>query len=258
MANPHGSFIWYELLTSDPDAASAFYGAVVGWSVRPSGQAGMDYRLFKASASDVAGLMKLPEPAAQAGTPPLWVGYIGVRDVDATVAAIEASGGTVHMPPMDLPDVGRFAFVSDPQGATFYVMRGASDEASDAFAPKQRGHCAWHELHTSNWEAALSFYAKHFDWTVADKMDMGPMGTYLLFKAGGDELAGGMMNSPNFPRPLWLYYFNVDDIDAAEQRLTKHGGKLLHGPAEVPGGDFMIQATDPQGALFALVGPRKQ
>jgi predicted enzyme related to lactoylglutathione lyase len=111
------------------------------------------------------------------------------------------------------------------------------------------------ELHTTDWKAGLDFYAKLFGWAKSDALDMGAMGTYLVFNAGGDPI-GGMMTSPN-PRPAWLFYFNVDDIDAAHRRVTDASGRVLLPPTQVPGGDWIVQATDPQGAMFAIVGPRK-
>jgi predicted enzyme related to lactoylglutathione lyase len=142
MANKHGDFIWYELLTSDPDAAAAFYGPLVGWSFEPAGQEGMDYRVFSKGSEGIGGCMKRPEGAPM---PPMWLGYVGVDDVDECVAGIRAAGGQVHMEPQDIPGVGRFAFVADPQGVSFYVMRGASDAASTAFSYEtpRDGHCAW-------------------------------------------------------------------------------------------------------------------
>lgn len=257
MADPHGSFIWYELLTTDLEAAAAFYGTVLGWNVQPSGQPGIDYRFFRAGTTGIAGFMKLPEKATSSGVPSTWLGYIGVDDVDSAVASIVAKGGVVHMPAQNIPGIGRFAMLSDPQGVSFYVMRGESDQPSTSFAPNLPGHAGWHELHAKNAQAAFSFYAEQFQWTQVDALDMGPMGTYRVFARSTGDAIGGMMDSPNFPRPSWLYYFNVDDIDAAHERLTGHGGKVLHGPAQVPGGGFIIQALDPQGALFAISGPRK-
>src|SRR5690625_4135614 len=130
MRNPHGEWIWFELLTSDPDAAQAFYGNVVGWTIEASGMPDMDYRILHAGNGQTGGLMKMPagmEPG------PTWLGYIGVDDVDESANAIANAGGAIHMPPTSLPGVGRMAMVTDPQGAAFYVMRGDSPEPSTAF-----------------------------------------------------------------------------------------------------------------------------
>lgn len=255
MTNQPGQFIWYELMTSDVDAAIAFYGAVVGWEAQACGTAGIDYRLWSIDGANVGGLMAIPTEASVNGMRPTWLGYVDVPDVDASVDSIVAAGGAVHMPAEDIPDIGRIAMVTDPQGAAFYVMAPIGNKPSESFAPGKAGHGGWHELHTRDWSSALAFYSEHFGWGKSDAMDMGPMGTYLLFNAGGGAI-GGMMNSPDMPRPTWLFYFNIDDIDAARARIEAAGGLVLMGPHEVPGGDWIIQANDPQGAMFALVGPR--
>lgn len=256
MPNKPSHFIWYELMTADIDAAAKFYGAVVGWSVQSSGQPGVDYRQWSFGDETVGGLMKIPDEAAANGMRPIWLGYVDVRDVDDSVEKITQAGGTVYMPSTDIPGVGKIAMVTDPQGAAFYVMAPIGEGPSRSFAPGRPGHGGWHELHTGDWRAALDFYKTELGWKQSEAMDMGPMGTYLLFNAGGDAI-GGMMNDPAFKRPMWLYYFNVDDIEAARARVQAAGGSVLNGPHEVPGGSWVIQAQDPQGAKFALVGPRK-
>jgi len=251
------SFIWYELLTSDPGAAASFYGAVLGWTARDSGQAGMDYRILSMQGVAVGGLMALPPSAAKPGMRPGWFGYVGVADADASVASIAAAGGTVHMPAMSLPGIGRMAMVADPQGASLYVMAPVGSGPATSFAPGKPGFGGWHELHTKDWEAALAFYSAQFGWAKAQAMDMGPMGTYLLFNFGSGAIVGGMLNDSNAARPYWLYYFNVEEIDAANGRVKANGGETLMDPHQVPTGEWIIQARDPQGARFALVG-RKQ
>ena len=251
--NPHGSFIWYELIVPDPDAAARFYGDVVGWQSRRAGMEGLDYRLFGIGGVDVAGFMATPSPDMRPG----WVGYICVDDVDAAAAKIEAAGGAVHMPAMDIEGVGRMAMVADPQGAPFYLMRGAMDQASTSFAPTTPGHGAWNELVTSDPSAALAFYQDQFGWTKGDAMPMGPLGDYQFIEHGG-EMIGAVMNlpSPDMP-PAWGFCFRVPDIDEAQRRITGGGATITYGPTEVPGGDMVIQAIDPQGAAFMIVAPGK-
>ena len=256
--NPHGSFIWYELLTSDPDAAALFYSDVVGWTAAGAGQSGVDYRIFSADGVGVAGHMKLPQGAVDAGMRPVWLGYIGVDDVDRTVDGITRAGGAVHMPAMDMEGVGRMAMVADPQGIGFYVMRGASDEPSTAFdAAMKPGHCCWNELATTDPDAALAFYTSRFGWEKGDAMPMGELGEYRFINHNGGMIGAVMRNPADGPPPLWHFYFYVPDIDQAAAKVDAGGGKVHQGPHEIPGGDFMIVATDPQGALFGAVGPRK-
>lgn len=251
MANPHGSFIWYELLTSDPEAATRFYAGLLGWHVSshdgPNG-GHPGYRILSHGAEAVGGMMQAPE-----GVPPGWLGYIGVDDVDATLAAITADGGQVQMPARDLPEVGRIAMVTDPHGAPFYVMRGASDRESTSYAPDVVGHCAWNELGAGALEPAVEFYARHFGWSRGALLPMGGVGGYQLMELQGRAFGAIMRQQAGAP-PMWRFYFRVPAIEAATQQVKDGGGQVLHGPAEVPGGDRILIGMDPQGAIFALVG----
>ncbi len=255
MANQHGDFIWYELLTNDADAAARFYGAVIGWQARAAEGSDRGYRIFGLAGADVAGMM--PIPAGAGGMRPGWLGYIAVRDVDAAAAAVVEAGGAQHMPPTDIPGVGRFALLADPQGVPFYVMRGAMEGTSTSFSQTRRGHCHWNELTTSDPGAALAFYTAQFGWEKGDAMPMGEMGDYQFINIG-EQMIGAMMGQPpGSPPPNWTFYFGVDDIDRAAQTVTAKGGTILHGPSEVPGGDHIIIVNDPQGAMVGFVGPKR-
>jgi uncharacterized protein len=244
-----GDFVWYELCTPDPTAAAEFYAAVVGWTMQPSGLPGMDYILACLGDRQLAGIMTLPP--AQMPPRPVWFGYVGVADVDAKAAEIAAAGGRIHKAPQDIPTIGRFAVVADPQGAVFILFKGTG-EAPEPLGMMQTGSIGWHELHSSDFEKGWVFYERMFGWSK-DVAHESPMGTYQLFKASGMPIGGGFTDKMA-PHPYWLYYFVVDDIDAGVTRLEGNGGTLLHGPMEVPGGAWVIQAKDPQGGLFALVG----
>ena len=244
-------FIWHELNTTDRDAAARFYRAVVGWDTKPY-EGGGDYRIFTMDGRDGAGLMALPEAARAGG--PYWASYLHVADVDAEAAAIKDKGGAIHAGPQDIPTVGRFAVVGDPQGAVYMILAPAPRGDVPARPPASTpGEVGWHELHATDWRAAFDFYAR-YGWTKSHEFDMGAMGTYQIFGIDGTD-AGGMMTSPL--KPQWLPYVSVADIDAARAAIEANGGRIMHGPVEVPGGAFIIQGTDPQGATFALAGPRK-
>jgi predicted enzyme related to lactoylglutathione lyase len=255
MTDSTGFFVWYELMTTDVVAAKRFYENVVGWKTEDVPMPGMTYTLVKAGDAQVAGLMTLPKEASDAGLKPCWVGYIAVPDVDQFAKKVVSLGGKLHREPSDIPNVGRFAVVADPQGVIFNLFKGTGSPQLAAVS-MEPGHVGWHELHSSDAAKAFEFYAALFGWTKDQAMDMGEMGTYQIFSIGGTR-AGGMFNSP-MPAKQWLYYFAVEDVDAALKRITDQGGKVMHGPSEVPGGAFIVQATDPQGAMFAVVGMRKQ
>lgn len=253
MSNP-ANFIWYELLTSDAQAAGRFYSDVVGWDTQDAGHPDMQYTLLTVNEAPVAGLMAIP---AEFGSDmkPAWSGVIWTDDIDAKTAELKEAGGTVFREPEEVSEIGKFAAVADPQGAPFQLFQ-PSGEQPDKPKPPTPGTIGWHELNSSNWENAFSFYSKLFDWTKDQAMDMGPMGTYQLFAAGSDAI-GGMMNSQDPSRPPnWQFYICVDNITAAEDRVKSKGGQILFGPQEVPGGAWILQCLDPQGAMFCLVGPR--
>ncbi|SCY88355.1 VOC family protein [Microvirga guangxiensis] len=257
MTNRHGDFIWYELLTTDTAAASRFYGAVLGWQARPAGEATQDYSIFGTGIADVAGFMRLPAGAAAAGMRPCWLGYIGVDNVDSSASDIVRAGGIQHMPPTDIPGVGRFAMMADPEGVVFYVMRGAVEGTSTAFSQTERGHCHWNELAANDQKAALAFYSGLFGWEKGDAMPMGAMGDYQFIDHHGQTIGAVMNRQEDGPPARWTFYFGVEDIDLAAGAVSDNGGMIHYGPAEVPGGVHIIVATDPQGAMFGLVGPRK-
>jgi len=242
-----GSFVWYELMPKDLPTAIAFYSEVVGWKTQPFGPDG--YQMWVGSQGPLGGVMKLPDEAARAGAPPHWMSHVAVDDVDATAALARKLGGRVCHEPTDIPTVGRFAVLGDPQGATLSVFRPlAAMELHDA---AKDGEFCWNELLTSDSAAAFRFYAELIGWKVLEDMDMGPMGTYRIFGVGERRL-GGMMTIPKgTPMPTtWLYYVSTSDLDAAVARATRRGAKVMN-TMEVPGGRI-AQLVDPQGAAFAL------
>lgn len=254
MPNKQGEFIWYELMTPDMVGAKAFYEAVVGWKIGDTSAApGVDYRIINAPDAMVGGVVPIDAEMAAHGARPIWVGYIGVEDVDATVEAIKAAGGAVPMGPVDIPQAGRLAMATDPQGALFYVMRGAvEDGTSTAFSADAIGHCAWNELSIPDQRAAHDFYEGLFGWTNPESMPMGEMGDYRFLYAG-DLRIGATVQQKERPA-CWLHYFTVASINAAVEAAKAGGGSILMGPHEVPGGGHIVIGTDPQGAQFALVG----
>lgn len=251
MASGQGAFCWYELMTTDMDAAERFYRDVVGWTARAAGHDGMAYKVLHAGEAPAAGLMTLPEEARAKGARPSWIGYIAVDDVDAYAQRVTAAGGRLHRPPADIPGVGRFAVVGDPQGVSFVLFK----DLGEAAVPPARsgvGSVGWRELVADDGAAAFAFYSEMFGWTKAGEVDMGAMGIYQLFASGGDATGGMMTRPPSVPAPFWNFYIEVDSVGAAIERLKTGGGTVINGPHQVPGGAWIVQGIDPQGALFAL------
>lgn len=252
MSDP-GKFVWYELMTPDTAAAERFYRDVVGWGARRTDTPTTPYTTFLAGEDGVAGLMTLTPQMKAEGAMPGWVCYISTGDVDGSAKAVRATGGAIYLEPTDIPGIGRFAMAADPQGAAFVLFQPADPGTVSPASPMTPGHGAWHELRTSDLDAAWDFYAKLFGWTKTTAMDMGPAGPYQLFTAGAGDI-GGMMNFAG--RPFWKVYFHVRDIGAAAAHIKSGGGTITSGPMEVPGGGWMVEGTDPQGVGFCLTGPR--
>ena len=170
---------------------------------------------------------------------------------------VQEAGGKLHRPVREIPEVGQFSVVADPQG-TVFVLFEAKEGAQRPPEPAvgTPGFTSWHELHAVDGKTAWEFYSGMFGWAKTEAMDMGPMGVYQMFAAGGPPIGGMMTAGDQANRPGWVYYFNVDSADAAAGRVTEHGGRVLIGPHEVPGGSWIVQGIDPQGAMFAVVGPK--
>ena len=257
MSKTHGKFVWYDVMTTDTKAAESFYRSVIGWDAKDSGMTDRSYTLFSMGPTMVGGLMPIPEDARKAGVRPAWMGYIAVDDVDIYARRVKAAGGAIHRGPEDIPGVGRFAVAGDPHGAGFMLFKGTSDEAPAPAPAGTPGHIDWRELHTGEREAAFAFYSNLFVWTKAEAIDMGPMGVYQIFAIDGTQSGGIMTKTPQTPAPFWLYYFNVAAVEAVMTRVKRGGGQVLSGPHQVPGGSWIAQCFDPQGAMFALVGPKR-
>lgn len=248
------AFVWYELMTTDTEGAKSFYADVFGWNIQDSGLPDMSYAILSAGSDMVSGMMPLPEDARAMGARPGWLGYIGVDDVDACTSQIGEMGGTVHRAPQDIPNVGRFAVVADPHGAAFIVFRpqqGSGDAGMSSFG--QPGHVGWHELHAGDGPQAFDFYSMLFGWKRGEALDMGPMGVYQIFETRGAAIGAMMTKTAETPMPFWLFYFNVEELDAATARVTRSGGQVVMGPHQVPGGSWIAHCLDPQGAIFAMV-----
>lgn len=253
MFTPEGKFGWYELMTSDAEASARFYAKVVGWTTQQmSAGDGPPYTILLAEDVGNAGILSMQGHHG-------WIGYIAVHDVDAHIDHIVAAGGKLWKPATDVPGMLRFAVLSDPQGAAFVAFTPNPAMPSPA-RPKSPapGTIGWSELYTTDLEAGFAFYQKLFGWTTVADMDMGEHGIYRIFDQGEHQRMGdgGMMRKgPHIPAPHWNFYFNVDSIRAAIDRLQAAGGKVVNGPMQVPGGSWTIQASDPEGSFFSLTSP---
>jgi len=243
-----GSFPWCELMTTDTAAAGAFYSKVVGWkttSFSPDGS----YLTFNTKSGPAGGLMVLSDDAKRMGAPPNWLIYVGTPNVDDTAQRVAQLRGRVLKQPADIPGTGRYAVVQDPFGATFglYTPQTPRPDREPGL-----GDWSWFELYTPNPEGAWNFYQSLFGWEKTSAMDMGEMGVYQMFGRGGGIPNGGIMTPPPGAPAAWQPYVRVADAKAAAATAQAAGGKIVNGPMEVPGGDWIAQGMDPQGAMFAV------
>ena len=245
MAEPNvrGSFVWHELMTADVPAAIAYYQKVVGWKTQPFDA---NYLMWVAKSGPIGGVATLP--AGQ--TTPYWLPYIGTTDIEATVQQAQQLGGKVVTPVTDIPNAGRYAVLTDPQGATFGV-HWSPKSMSPSGAP-QPGQFSWQELATADYKAAFAFYQALFGWEKTGEHDMGAMGIYFMFGLNGQAF-GGMFNKPAGMPAGWCCYAQVADARKVAKVAAKAGGKIINGPMQVPGGSWIVQLTDPQGGMHAVV-----
>ena len=254
---PTGKFVWYEYMGDDLQAAVDFYTPVVGWTAKDGGMADFPYEIVSTGATMVAGMMTIPAEARAMGARPSWLGYVWVEDVDKAAEKLTAAGGKEFKPAADIPGVGRFAVVADPDGATFMLFRDAGGNPPLPPPPGTPGLVGWRELHAGDGARAFAFYSGQFGWKKDREFNMGAMGVYHIFESASDQQGGILTRTPQTPMPFWLFYFNVDGVDAAAERIKAKGGRILNGPMEIPGGQWIINALDPQGAMFALMSARR-
>lgn len=249
----HGQFVWYELMTTDAAGAQRFYPAITGWGTQKWDAPNSDYTMWTSGGVPFGGMVQLTTAQRAQGIPPNWLLYIAVDSVDAAASKATSLGGKVMMAPQDIPGTGRFAVIQDPQGATLAIYKSNNPGLGFDGTPTL-GHFSWHELMTTDYKSAFGFYSSLFGWVKTSEFDMGGGNMYFMFGMQGKRF-GAIYNRPkeagNDP-PNWLCYVNVRDAKSAVDAITRGGGKLVHGPQEVPGGDWIAQAADPQGTMFAV------
>jgi predicted enzyme related to lactoylglutathione lyase len=243
----HGVPSWNDVSSPDIDRTAAFYCDLFGWEVSPDQGAEFGgYRIFSKGDAPVAGIGPVT------GGPPAWTTYVNVDDAAATAALITEAGGTMAVPPMDLPGGnGRIGFGIDPTGGFFGVFEAGPNHFGAALV-NEPGTVVWHELNVREPAKATPFYCKVFGWSTAP-MDDSPM-AYELISVGGRAVAGVMPMGDQFPPHVptnWLVYFVVDDAQAAADRVAATSGGVVAPPFDTPMGPMAV-LRDPTGAVFAV------
>jgi uncharacterized protein len=237
-----GTFVWHEHLSSDPKQAQDFYTQLFGWETEVWKPGEMDYMMISSGGKTHGGFFKAPE-----GVPNHWIGHVLVDSADETAEKVKAAGGTILMDPMDIPEVGRFAPIADPQGAVVSAFQPAGD------GPTPEGVFVWDELGTQDVEAAERFYGAVFGWTSTDMGE--EYGGYKIFQIGETRVAGAMKLRDSSAPSGWAPYIAVDDADATVDKGKKLGGSALLEPMDVPAVGRIAVLSDPQGAVFGIIKP---
>ena len=248
-----GRFVWYDLVTPNPAGAEQFYMAVLGWGtdVWKQNGSGSNYTMWTANKIPIGGLMAMPADAQARGERPHWLAYVSTPDTDAMVRQSASLGARVLVPPTDIPGVGRFAMIADPLGA-FIAPFTPNQPAAPAVETPSIGQFSWHELATDDPAAAFAFYRATCGWEKTERMDTGHEGVYQMFGWPAPSIGGIHARFPGQRGPTaWLHYVRVADVGRAIDVVKTKGGKLCHGPIDVPG-SRIASCEDPQGAAFAL------
>lgn len=249
-------FVWHDLATKDLDGAKRFYGEIFNWKFDASDNGG--YTHINAGDEMIGGIRKMDANEHQ---PPMWLGYVGVDDVAATVAKMTAANGKVYVPTTTMPNVGTFAVVADPSGGVLAPWKSArpGEDVEKVQMPKPNTF-SWDELMSTDVDAATKFYETVFGWKPF-AVDMGGGMTYTLLKrpgaknAKGEEAAaGGVMKSPpGVPHSFWLPYIQVESCDQVTERAGRLGGKVMVPPQDIPNVGRFSCWSDPQGASIAVI-----
>lgn len=245
----YGHFVWHELMTPDAAGAEKFYGAVLGWKFRHTPISGNRiYRLIDASGREQAGILEMP---ASEGIPAHWCGYVSVPDVDAAAKAAKESGGRVPCDAMDLPNIGRVAYVMDPEGAPFAVYHDNRGDQPTRGTPALGDFC-WDSLMVRDGERALGFYGSVAGWTRGKFGDA----PGLFFATGSGETIADTDAPQDGVPSHWTTHVVVAKLSEARAKAESLGAKILAPEINVPGVGLMAIISDPWGAVISLFEPQ--
>ncbi|MDL9936201.1 VOC family protein [Gordonia sp. ABSL1-1] len=254
---PVGAPIWFDLMSSDPDKAAEFYGAIFGWEAEePRAEFG-GYRNFAKNGKRVAGLMQaMPD----AGPPNVWSVYLHTDDPQATVTAVEAAGGSIMVPPMDVGEEGTMVVAVDTAGAVIGFWKPGNHHGYQEVG--EHGTPYWFECHSKDYAKSLDFYRSVLGarieevGTGGDPNAVGPDAYGQVFI--GDMSYSGIMDAaklhPADVPSFWQIYITVDDVAATVAQVAELGGTVLMAGEDTPYGT-LAAVTDPLGAVFCLGHP---
>ncbi len=242
---------WFEVNSPNVDSAVNFYRNVFGWTKEPMPMGpDMTYWMLKSGDTVFSGVVDLNVPEME-GVPPHWGLYFHTDNCEATMAKATELGGSVVYGPMEIPDIGIVAGITDCCGAHFNVHQPAGGTASDISG----GAVNWVEHMGPTRECAVNFYKSLFGWGSMD-MDMGEaVGTYSMFTVGETPVAGCMNVSADQVPPNWTVYLHADDLAATCEKVTAAGGQIINPPMDIGQFGHIAIAADSCGAVFGLHQP---
>jgi predicted enzyme related to lactoylglutathione lyase len=251
-----GRVVWHDCMTLDMDKSIDFYGKLFGWTTQDfdPGNTGKPYTMIVSGDATIGGYVPM-DPAETDSPPPHWMSYVAVDDVEAALQRTTAAGGTICVPPIEIPTVGKFAVIADPTGGYISPFQSANEPQPELEGPSPVGQFIWEELLTTDPVAATAFYSELFGWKTQE-MDMGEMGTYRVQLRGETPESGIMQKPADAPGPShWLSYVHVEDVDATAAKVNGFGGKTFVPPMDMPDVGRMSVHSDSVGCMFALYKP---
>lgn len=246
-----GKVVFQELVAPDIAAAERFYGELFGWTFREVQTGGLKYAEARLYGRPVAGVVQkgLPKGKDRA---PAWLTFISVADLDKTLSVAMENGAITLFGPRDLPNRGKEAVLSDPQGAVFALLTSSSGDPSDTLAAY--GEWIWSALVVPDPDKDAAFYQKLVDYEVFE-LPSGSSGTEHLLLASGDYARASVNTSPPGSKtgPLWINFVRVEKADQMAARAVTLGGRVLVAPRRDRHGGKLAVVADPQGAVLGLM-----
>ena len=241
---------WVDLQTTDPVAAKAFYGPLFGWTFddQPIPDSPAVYSMAMKDDGVVGAITGQPPDLAAQNVPAMWNTYLAVDDVDAAAARVDASGGKILMPPFEVMDAGRMAFVMDPTGAPVAMWQAGRTIGSTLV--NEPGTVVWNDLRTDDPAAAAAFYSAVFGLNAEPQVWSGT--AYVSLKTGDDPVGGISQRAADSDSSAWHVYFAVEDTLAVAEHARALGATIVVEPTDSPIGPTATIA-DPQGAVFSII-----
>lgn len=244
-----GTLLWTDLFTADPSGAADFYSKLFGWEVQNLGATDNDYRVFFQDGRPVAGVVNGPQaPDGERGG--RWISYVSVEDVKETVSRATADGGRVILPPVNIPNRGEHAILTDPEGAIFGLLRTTTGDPED-FLPEVND-LVWLTVFSNDTDAMSRFYEKVLGLRPFDDIRTEVDGDYILASGGSARAGLYPLAEDSEYRPEWIGFVRVNDVGAVLAKAVELGGKALSEPFGTELGNVCAFITDPSGAIFGV------